>query len=81
MSTATITIPNMQVQLTVDLVVEALQQFDPTERAQVAKALAQAELDAELAQLIDELYSQSAVTDISDRDILAEVEVVRQQNR
>jgi hypothetical protein len=37
------------------------------------------ELDAELAQLITDLYSKPEVTDISDDDILAEVRAVRQQ--
>ena len=79
MSTATITISNIQVQLTVEQLITAIRQLEPRERAKFAKALAEAELDAELTQLITELYSQPPVNDISDDDILAEVRAVRQQ--
>jgi len=43
--------------------------------------VAESELDAELAQLIDDLYSKPPVTDIADEAILAEVRAVRCQTR
>lgn len=79
--TTTVTIPNIQVQLTLEQFIDAVRQLEPMERSQVAKALADAELDAEMAQLIAELYSAPPVNDISDDDILAEVRAVRQQRR
>lgn len=79
MTASFVTIPNIKVQLTVDQLVAAVRQLDPGERAKIARALTDAELDQELAQLISEFYSQPPVTDISDVDILAEVRAVRQQ--
>jgi hypothetical protein len=38
------------------------------------------ELDAELAQLINDLYSKPPVDEISDDEILAEIRAVRQQH-
>ena len=79
MSTATITIPNIQIQLTVEQLITAVRQLEPGERAKLARVLADTELDTELMQLITELYSQPPVDDISDDDILAEIRAVRQQ--
>lgn len=79
MTTSTVTIPNIQVQLTVDQLLTAVRQLEPSDRAKIAQALADVELDNELSQLIAELYSQPPVTELSDADILAEVRAVRQQ--
>ncbi len=79
MSTDTVTIPNIQVQLTVEQLIAAVRQLEPGGRAKLAKALADTELDTELTQLIAELYSQAPVDEISDDDISAEVRAVRQQ--
>lgn len=79
MSTATITIPNIQVELTIEQLITAVSQLDPSERAILAKALANSELDAELSQLISALYSQPPVDEIADEDILTEIQAVRQQ--
>ncbi len=79
MASSTVTIPNIRVQLTVDQLVAAVRQLDPRDRARVARAVTDAELDVELAQLIDDLYSQPPVTDISDSEIQAEIRAVRQQ--
>ena len=79
MSTATVTIPNIQVQLTVEQLIMALRQLEPGERAKLVRALASAELDAELAQLITELYGQPPVEDISEDEILAEIRVARRK--
>lgn len=79
MSSSTITIPNIKVQLTVDQLLAAVRQLEPLDRARVARAITDSELDTELAQLIVELYSQPPVTEISDDDILTEIRVVRQR--
>lgn len=80
MSTATTTLPNIQVQLTVEQLIAAVRQLEPGERAALVKELASAELDSELTQLIAELYSQPPVDGISRDDILTEVRAVRQQH-
>lgn len=80
MSTATVTIPNIEVQLTVEQLIAAVRQLEPAQRAKVARALADSELDAELLQLINELYSRPPADDISDADIAAEVRAVRQRS-
>ena len=70
MSTVIVTIPNIEIRLTVAQLITAAQQLEPQERAELVRALADTELDAELAQLIDKLYSQPPVDHISDDDIL-----------
>lgn len=79
MTIATITIPDVQVQLSVEQLIAAARQLEPMERAELARALADDELDAELTQLIAELYDQPPVDEISDDDILTEVRAVRKQ--
>lgn len=79
MASSTVTIPNIKVQLTVDQLVTAVRQLNPRDRATIARAITDAELDVELAQLIQDLYSQPPVTDISDAEIQAEIRAVRQQ--
>jgi hypothetical protein len=81
MTATFVTIPNIKVQLTVDQLVAAVRQLDPGERAKIARALTDVELDQELAQLINELHDQPPVTEISDGDIVAEVWAVRQHVR
>ncbi len=80
MSTATVTIPNIQVQLTIEQLITAVSQLESQEREKLARVLANTELDAELTQLIDDLYSQPPVDDISNDDILTEVQSVRQKH-
>jgi hypothetical protein len=79
MNLATVTIPNIQVQLTIEQLVTAVRQLEPREREKLVRALTNTELDAELTQLITELYSQPPDDEISDNDILAEIRAVRQQ--
>jgi hypothetical protein len=67
--------------VTLEQLIAAIQQLQPEERAEVAKALIQAELRSDLTALIQELYTQPPVGDITDADILAEIKVVRQQSR
>ena len=79
MTTSTVTIPDIKIQLTVEQLLAAVRQLEPRDRARIARALTDAELDNELAQLITELYSQPPVTGITDAEIQAEVRAVRQQ--
>ena len=81
MSTATITVPNIQVQLTVDQLLAAVRQLEPEEKALLARELAGNVLDSDLTQLLTDLYSHPPVEDISDEELLAEIEAVRQQHR
>ena len=74
---ATVTIP-VKVELTAEQLITAVRQLEPAERNKIARALAATELDAELTQLINELYSQPPINDISNEDILAEIQAVRQ---
>ncbi|GIK56180.1 MAG: hypothetical protein HND44_02120 [Chloroflexi bacterium] len=80
MTTATITIPNIEVELTVEQLITAVRQLEPRERAKIVRALTDAELDQELTQLIAQLYSQPPIDEISDADILAEIQAVRQSH-
>ncbi|MCA9979728.1 MAG: hypothetical protein KDD89_02810 [Anaerolineales bacterium] len=79
MSTVTVTIPDMQVQLSVEQLITAVRQLAPPERAKLVQALIDTELDSELNQLINELYNQPPHDDISDEEILAEIQAVRRQ--
>jgi len=80
MSTTTVTIPQVEVQLSVDQLITAAKQLDPGERAKLARALAETDLDVELTRLMVDLYSKPPVDDISDEEILAEIQAVRQQH-
>jgi len=80
MPAATVMIPDVQIELTIDQLVAAVRQLEPVQKEQVAKALTESALDAELAQLIAELYSQPPDTAISDAEILHEVKSVRQRS-
>lgn len=67
----------VSVPITLEQLITAIRQLQPDERAQIAKVLVQEELQTDLTELIQELYSQPPVNDISDEDILAEVKAVR----
>jgi hypothetical protein len=61
--------------------IEQLQpeQLQPSDRIQVAQALIQLELQSDLKVLIEELYIQTPVDEITDSDIMHEIKAVRQQ--
>jgi hypothetical protein len=80
MSTTTVTIPQVGVQLSVDQLITAAKQLDPGERAKLARALAETDLDLELTRLMVDLYGKPPVDDISDEEILDEIQAVRQQH-
>jgi len=78
-SVTTVTIP--KVELIVDQLVAAVRQLEPKTRLEIAKALVETELDVRMAELIHRLASRPAVDDISNADIVAEVNAVREQKR
>ena len=71
----------ISVPITLDQLILAVQNLQPEERMQVARALVQSELASDLSALIQELYASAPADDISDDEIMAEVQAVRQQPR
>jgi hypothetical protein len=68
-----ITIP-----ITLEQLISAVQQLQPNERTKLANALIEIELQSDLKTLIKELYNQSPVDEVTDSDILQEIQAVRQ---
>jgi len=74
--------PDMvSIPITLEQLITAVQQLPAGERAQIAAALVQAGLRSDLTALIQELYAQSPVDDITDSEIMAEIRAVRQQSQ
>jgi hypothetical protein len=71
----------ISVPITLEQLIQAVRQLEPEERVQVANALLELDLRADLAALLAELYAQPPADDITDDDILAEIKAVRQQPR
>jgi hypothetical protein len=69
----------VSIPITLEQLITAVQQLQPDERAQVAKALVLVDLHSDLRALIQELYAQPPVDDITDDNIMAEIKAVRQQ--
>lgn len=69
----------LSIPVTLEQLIIAVQQLQPDERAQLANALIQAGLRSDLTALIQELYTQPPVDDITDDDIMAEIQAARQQ--
>ncbi|MBD1847213.1 hypothetical protein H6F89_28180 [Cyanobacteria bacterium FACHB-63] len=63
----------VSIPITLEQLIAAVQQLQPDEREQIARALVQAGLRSDLATLIQELYTQPPVNDITDADIMAEI--------
>ena len=78
-SMRTVTIP--EVELSLDQLVTAIRQLEPVARSEIAKALMETELDARMAELIKSLTSRPAADDVTDADIVSEVDAVREQRR
>lgn len=70
-----ITIPN--VRLGLEELLAVIQSLDEPSRARVAKALAEAEMEARWKDLIQQLAARAPADDISDTDIDREVQAVR----
>ena len=69
----------ISVPITLEQLITAVKQLQPHERAQVASALVQQELQSDLTALLEELYAQPPIEDISDDDIMAEIRAVRER--
>ena len=74
-STVTVTIPN--VELRFDQLVSAIRQLEPEARSELARTLMETEMDARMAELISSLATRPIANDITDADIVAEVNAVR----
>lgn len=70
----------VSIPITLEQLITAVQQLQPDERAQVARALIQGDLRADLTALIQEFYMQPPADDITDEDIMAEIKAVRRQS-
>jgi hypothetical protein len=68
-----ITIP-----ITLEQLISVIEQLQPSERTKIAKALIEVELQSDLKALIKELYNQAPVDEVTDNDIMQEVQAVRQ---
>ncbi|MFM7580091.1 MAG: hypothetical protein ACKO5Q_24555, partial [Microcystaceae cyanobacterium] len=60
--------------------ITTVQQLNQSDRTEIAKALLQTELQSDLTKLLNELYSQPPIEDITDAEIMNEIKAVRQQN-
>ncbi|MFM6004915.1 MAG: hypothetical protein ACKPB7_16865 [Sphaerospermopsis kisseleviana] len=69
----------ISVPITLEQLIAVVQQLQPAERAIVAQELIKVDLAADLKALIQELYNQPPIDDITDNDIMAEIKAVRQQ--
>jgi hypothetical protein len=76
MATDMVSIPIILEQL-----ITTVHQLQPDERAKIAIALVQAGLRSDLTALIQELYAQPPVDDITDEDIMAEIKAVKQPSQ
>jgi hypothetical protein len=65
--------------ITLEQLITTIKQLQPSDRTQVAQALIQLELQSDLKGLIEELYNQTPVDEITDSDIMHEIKAVRQQ--
>ena len=69
----------IQLPITLEQLITTVQQLQPSDRAQIAKALIQIELKSDLTNLLKELYSQPPIDEITDAEIMNEIKSVRQQ--
>ncbi|MBR8828712.1 MAG: hypothetical protein DSM107014_12565 [Gomphosphaeria aponina SAG 52.96 = DSM 107014] len=65
--------------ITLEQLIMAVQQLPKSDRQQIAKALIEVELQSDLTALIEELYSLPPIEEITDADIIQEIQAVRQQ--
>jgi hypothetical protein len=65
--------------VTIEQLITTIQQLQPSDREQIAKALIQVELQSDLKNLIEELYSLPPIEEFTDKDILEEIKMTRQQ--
>jgi hypothetical protein len=67
----------IQLPITLEQLITTVQQLQPSDRAEVAKALIEIGLKSDLTALLDELYSQPSVDEITDTEIMNEIKAVR----
>jgi len=79
MQSTLITIP--EVKLTVDQLFKVVRQLDDASRIQLARVLMETEMDAKLANLIENLAKTAPADDVSDEDIEAEIKAVRKLDK
>jgi hypothetical protein len=66
----------IQLPITLDQLILTVQQLQPSDREQVAKALIQIELKLDLKALLEELYKQPPIDEITDSEIMNEIKAV-----
>ena len=76
---AEITIPN--VRLGLEDLLAVIQHLDGPSRARVAQTLGEAEMDARLKDLIEQLAAKAPADDFTDADIDREIRAVRDTAR
>jgi hypothetical protein len=69
----------IQLPITLEQLITTVQHLQPSDRAEVAKALIQTELKLDLTALLEELYSQPSIDEITDCEIMNEIKAVRQR--
>ncbi|MGB3292672.1 MAG: hypothetical protein WBB01_06800 [Phormidesmis sp.] len=70
----------ISVPITLDQLILAIQNLQPEERVQVARALVQSELTSDLTALLQALYAEPPADDVSDEEIMADIRAVRQRH-
>jgi ABC-type phosphate/phosphonate transport system substrate-binding protein len=68
----------IRIPITLEQLISVIQQLQPSERTKIAKALIEVELQSDLKALITELYNQDPVDEVTDKDIMQEIQAVRQ---
>ena len=68
----------IRIPITLEQLISVIQQLQPSERTKIAKALIEVELQSDLKALITELYNQDPVDEVTDNDIMQEIQAVRQ---
>lgn len=71
-----ITVPNVKMSL--DQLLAVIRQLDESGRALIARALLESKMDDELSRLLLELAETPPADDITDAEIQAEVQAVRE---
>jgi hypothetical protein len=74
-----VTVPPME--LSLDQFLSVIRRLDEPTRVQVARVLAETEMDTQLRTLIDQLGQASPADDIADADIQAEIDAVRREGK
>jgi hypothetical protein len=72
-----VTVPPME--LSLDQFLGVIRQLDEPTRVEVARVLAETEMDAQLRNLIEQLAKTSPGDDISDAEVQAEINAVRRE--